>query len=89
MTFFQENILRSFFADSDSPAHGESNDTLCASNRSKLVEKLSSPETYVEKTLSTGAGILNKIDFEIDLLCFSTDLKKNFCMRCPVSARIL
>ncbi len=43
---FLENILRGFFADSCSPVHGESNDTLFASNQSKLVEKLSSAGTY-------------------------------------------
>ncbi len=89
MTFFQENILPSFFADSCSPVHGESNDTLCASNRSKLMEKLSSEETYVEKTLSTGAGILNKIDFEIDLQRLPIDFKNSFCAQIMRSARTL
>ncbi len=80
MTFLQKNILRGFFSDSGSPVHGESNDTLCASNRSKLVEELSSEETYVEKTLSMGARILNKIDFEIDLLSLQKKKKNYFCV---------
>ncbi len=80
MTFFQKNILPSFFSDSGSPVHGESNDTLCASNRPKLVEKLSSAETYFEETLTMGARILNKIDFEIDLLRLPMDFKNSFCV---------
>ncbi len=89
MTFFQKNILRSFFAASGSPVHGESNDTLFASNRSKLVEKLSSEKAYVEKTLSTGARIVNKMNFEIDLLYLPIDFKNSFCAQKVLSASIL
>ncbi len=79
-----QNILtkhyKQFFPDSGSSVHGESNDTLTASNRPKLVEKLSSAETYLEKTLTMGARILNKIDFEIDLLRLPMDFKNSFCV---------
>ncbi len=75
MSFFQKNIFTELFSDSSSPVHGESNDILCASNRSELVEKLSSAETYDEKCLTMGAGILSKIDFEISLLRLPIDFK--------------
>ncbi len=86
MTFFKKNITE-LFADSGSPVHSESNDTLCASNRSKLVEKLKPEERYFEKSLSTGVGILNKMNFAIDLLCLKIDFKNSFCAQIVRSPR--
>ncbi len=49
--FFRKTFYLSLFPDSDSPVHGESNDRLCVSKRSKLMEKLNSAETCFEKSL--------------------------------------
>ncbi len=100
MTFFSKNILCTwFFLDSGSPVHGKSNDTLCASNRSKLVEKYKLEEScfdlFRKKLKYTGAGILNKMNFEIDLQCLPIDFKNSlwklqkFFFQIVRSARIL
>ncbi len=81
MTFFQKNILHGFFSDSGSPVHGESNDTLCTSNRSKLVEKYKLEESCFEKKLKYFAFFLSISNFEIDLLF--PNRFKNFFLRAP------
>ncbi len=79
MTFFRKTFR--------AIVHGESNDTLCASNRSKLVEKLSSAETYDEKCLSTTRSYWTKNFLQIDLQLLPTDLKKFFCAHFRGSCR--